>query len=200
MSGSTAGRLPSGYFALIEKTTFGVAPDVVNLEEEAMRACANRIAVRDPSHEVVAVIEIVSPGNKSSRNAMKSFVEEAIDLLRQGVNLLIIDLFPPTPRDPQGIHQKIWSEVADEPFVLPADKPLTLAAYRAGVPRPQAFIEPVAVGDPLPEMPLFLNVDSYVLTPLEESYQATWSTCPEEFREQMTGPSTTGSVPAADSR
>ena len=174
-----AGRLPSGYFALIEKTTFGVAPDVVTLQgwrpprrpanvaarshwrmprpglgspvestdEEAYAARANRIAVRDSSHEVVAVIEIVSPGNKSSRNAMKSFVEKAIDLLRQGVNLLIIDLFPPTPRDLQGIHQKIWSELADEPFVLPADKPLTLAAYTAGVPL-RAFVEPVAVGDP----------------------------------------------------
>jgi hypothetical protein len=35
------------------------------------------------------------------------------------VNLLIVDLFPPTSRDPQGIHGAIWDELAGEPFELP---------------------------------------------------------------------------------
>lgn len=29
------------------------------------------------------------------------------------MHVLVIDLFPPTPRDPQGIHQAIWSEKYD---------------------------------------------------------------------------------------
>ena len=37
---------------------------------------------------------------KSSHHALKSFVEKAYDLLQQGIHLLIIDLLPPTPRDP----------------------------------------------------------------------------------------------------
>ena len=51
------------------------------------------------------MIEIVSPGNKSSRNAMRSFVEKAAELLDKRVHLLIIDLLPPGPRDPQGAER-----------------------------------------------------------------------------------------------
>lgn len=64
---------------------------------------ANAIAIRHASdHRVVAMVEIVSPGNKSSRHGLRKFVEKAVGLLRAGIHLLIIDLFPPGPRDPQG--------------------------------------------------------------------------------------------------
>ena len=49
----------------------------------------------------MAVIEIVSPGNKSSKAAIRSFVDKAVQFLHQGVHLLIIDLFPPTPATPR---------------------------------------------------------------------------------------------------
>jgi len=35
-----------------------------------------------------------------------------------------------------------------------------------------AYIEPIAVGDPLLEMPLFLDPWSYVNVPLEPTYRA----------------------------
>jgi len=31
-------------------------------------------------------------------------------LIRQGIHLLVIDLFPPGQRDPQGLHKAIWDE------------------------------------------------------------------------------------------
>jgi hypothetical protein len=34
----------------------------------------------------------------------------------------------PSARDPLGIHKAIWDEIQDQPFDLPPDKPLTLAA------------------------------------------------------------------------
>ena len=71
----------------------------------------------------MAVIEIVSPGNKSSKAAIRTFVDKAVQFLRQGVHLLIIDLFPPTPRDPQGLHKLIWDEILEEPFALPPTSP-----------------------------------------------------------------------------
>jgi hypothetical protein len=70
--------------------------------------------------------------------------------------LLIVDLFPPTPRDPQGIHGAIWSEFSDASFALPSHEPLTLAACSAG-PVKRAYVEPTAVGRELIEMPLFLE-------------------------------------------
>ena len=110
---------------------------------------ANRIAIHHRLGNVVAIIEIVSPGNKDSKHAVRAFIAKAAELIWQGVNLLVVDLFPPGPRDPQGVHQLIWDEITDQPFELPPGKPLTLAAYQTA-PKRIAFVEPVAVGARLP--------------------------------------------------
>ena len=55
------------------------------------------IVIRHSSGDrVIALLEIVSPGNKSSRNALRSFVDKAVEALYRGYHLLIVDLFPPT--------------------------------------------------------------------------------------------------------
>jgi hypothetical protein len=142
----------------------------------------NKLSIRHTSDDrVVALIEIVSPGNKASRHALRSFVEKAAAALFQGLHLLIADLFPPGPRDPQGIHGAIWQEVADDSFRLPPDKPLTLAAYAAGLVK-TAYVEPVAVGDVLTEMPLFLDPEHYVAVPLEATYQAAYRGVPQRWK------------------
>jgi hypothetical protein len=65
-------------------------------DEDLYAAKTNRIAVYNPLGDVVAIVELVSPGNKNSRHATRSFVEKTLDLLRQGVNILIVDPFPPS--------------------------------------------------------------------------------------------------------
>jgi len=126
-------------------------------EEQVCVRKADRIAVRHRRGEVVAVVEIVSPGNKASTGALRAFVEKTSDLIMQGVHLLIIDLFPPSKRDPQGIHKAIWDQIKEEEFEWPTEKRLTLAAYDAGPP-PVASADFVAVGDSLPHMPIFLKL------------------------------------------
>lgn len=156
-------------------------------EIDAYAARAKAVVVRHTSgHRVVAVVEIVSPGNKSSRGALRRFTEKAAALLRSGVHLLVLDLFPPGPRDPQGIHPALWEEFEEDDFTLPSDRPLTLASYIGG-PTAQAFVEPVAVGATLPDMPLFLAPDLYVATPLEATYQAAWEAVPAYWRDVLEG-------------
>jgi hypothetical protein len=166
-------------------------PKARYISEESDRdiyaARANRIAVRNPLGELAAVVEIVSPGNKDSRHAFQAFVAKTADFLEVGVNLLVIDLFPPTRRDPQGIHKAIWDEFHEAPFELPPDKQLTVVAYMAAVPR-KAYVEPVGVGDSLPALPIFLDPGTYVPAPLEVSYQTTWTKCPEPFKEAVLNP------------
>ena len=119
---------------------------VFSAEAEAYARKRRTIVVRHNSGDrIVALLEIVSPGNKSAQHALNSFVEKAQEALYRGYHLLIVDLFPPGPRDPNGIHAAIWSGLSDEPFELPPDEPLTLVAYSAG-PRKKAYIEPTAVG------------------------------------------------------
>ena len=142
---------------------------------------ANRITVRHRHGRVVAVVEVVSPGNKGSRAEFRTFVEKSADLIQQGVHLLVIDLFPPGPRDPHGIHKAIWDEFEEEDLALPPGKTRTLASYDAGAER-AAYVSFLAVGDPLPDMPLFLRPGVYVPAPLEASYRSAWEQFPAALR------------------
>ncbi|MFL5242875.1 MAG: DUF4058 family protein [Gemmataceae bacterium] len=145
----------------------------------------NSIVIRHASGDrVVALLEIASPGNKSSRHALRTFVEKAAATLFKGYHLLIVDLHPPGPRDPQGIHGAIWEEIADASYRAPQDKPLTLAAYSADVVK-TAFVEPIAVGDVLPDMPLFLKPEGCVHVPLEATYNAAWRGVPRRWQRVL---------------
>lgn len=133
---------------------------------------------------IIALLEVVSPGNKSARHAFRSFVEKAVESLYRGYHLLIIDLFPPGPRDPHGIHAAIWAEFSDDAEPLPPEEPLTLAAYSAGAVK-RAYVEPMAVGRELVDMPLFLEPDVYVNVPLEATYQAAYRGVPRRWRNLL---------------
>lgn len=139
---------------------------------------------------VVAMIEIVSPGNKNTAHAFRSFVHKAGELIEQRVHLLLIDPFPPGPRDPNGIHGAIWDDIAGEPFELPPEKPLTLVAYEVEYDV-VAYAETIAVGDPLPDMPLFLAPGRHILVPLEKTYQAAWEKVPARWQRVIAPPAGT---------
>jgi Protein of unknown function (DUF4058) len=146
------------------------------------------IVIRHASGDrIIALIEIVSPGNKSSQHGMRSFVEKAVEALYRGYHLMLIDLFPPGPRDPQGIHGAVWSEFCDDSFVLPENEPLTLAAYSAGSPK-KAYVEPTAVGREVIDMPLFLEPEWYVNVPLERTYQAAYRAVPRRWQVVLDAP------------
>ncbi|MBX9682092.1 MAG: DUF4058 family protein [Gemmataceae bacterium] len=145
---------------------------------------ANRIVVRHHLGRIVAVIEIVSPGNKDGRSAFADFVEKAVEFLRQGIQLLVIDLFPPTPRDPFGVHKAIWDYVIEEDFAFPAGKNRILASYEVGSTR-AAYVEPVGVADSLPDMPLFLAEGMHVKAPLERTYLQAWESSTETVRRAV---------------
>jgi len=148
---------------------------------------ANRIVLFNEVDQVVAVLEIVSPGNKSNLYGFDMFVEKALKFIRSGIHFFFVDLFPPTARDPQGLHAAIWPEMIEYSFQLPEGKSLTVASYSSGAKK-QAFVEAVAVGDQLPAMPLFLEVDRYVQVPLETTYQTAYNEMPIRWRDELAPP------------
>ncbi|HEX4607067.1 MAG TPA: DUF4058 family protein, partial [Urbifossiella sp.] len=138
--------------------------------------------------QVVAVVEIVSPSNKDGRLALRDFAGKMAEYLAAGVHLLVLDLLRPGPADPNGIHPRVWKHFKRKPaFALPPGKPLTLAAY-AGGGTPRAFVEPVGVGDRLPDMPLFLTPEAHVKVPLEAAYSAAWAMVPGRWRDELAPP------------
>ena len=104
---------------------------------------------------------------------------KAVDFIRNGIHFLVIDLFPPGPRDPQGIAQAIWDELVGGSLgTRPADKFLTVAAFDAGNEL-TAYADALAVGDTLTDASLFLEPGWYVNVPLEQTYVASWNVIPQ---------------------
>ncbi len=153
-------------------------------EREIYADRASRIVVRHHLGRIVAAIEILSPGNKDSRAALREFVEKVLDFMRAGVHLLLVDLFPPTARDPFGIHKAVWDEICEEEFCFPPGKDRILASYAVGEVR-AAYVEPIGVGEMLPAMPLFLSPGLHLKVPLEATYQSAWDCCPEEMKHAI---------------
>ena len=68
--------------------------------------------------------------------------------------------------------------------VLPAGRDRIVASYEVGGER-VAYVEPVAVGAILPDMPLFLAAGLHIPVPLEATYCAAWDASPEEMRSAV---------------
>ena len=205
------GLLPANYYALPEQVAAGYGPDVLTLQDQGSdeddpngggvataKAIQTRpqtrfmaetnasfsprmksaIAVRHVSGDrLVAWVEIVSPGNKAGRRPFREFVNKACELLEHRIHLLIIDPFPPGG----SVSRR---ELSAEEFELPADKPLTLVAYECDLTT-RAYIEPIAVGDVLPNMPLFLEPNGCVMLPLEATYQTAYVLLPRRWQRVL---------------
>jgi hypothetical protein len=151
------------------------------------RGSRRTLTIRHVSgHQVIALVEIVSSANKDRAAHVADFADKAETALWHGIHVLLVDLFPPGRHDPQGMHAAIWERFDDEPYRLPPDELLTLASYVAG-PCPEAYLEHLAVGADLPEMPLFLTSDRYVNVPLEATYAAAYRGLPAFWRDVLEG-------------
>lgn len=139
--------------------------------EAEMYALKRRtVTIRHESDDrIVALIEILSPSNKDRAQSVSRFVQKCWSALDSGFHLLIVDLFPPNVYCSRGIHAEIWQGYAGEPVAPPVGKPLVAASYDAGEPL-VAYYEPLAVGDELPTMPLFIEPEMYVELPLAQTY------------------------------
>ncbi len=135
-------------------------------------------------HAVVAAIRIVTPDDKHRFHRFGSFAAWAVEVIRSGVALLMVDLFPTEPGSKLDITEALWDEFVQEELDLPSNKPLTLIAFSSGAEN-TVYLEPVSVGDVLPTMPLFLKPDLYVPVPLETSYQTSWNAIPEALKDEF---------------
>jgi hypothetical protein len=217
------GLLPEGYYAQSEQHAGRAIADILTLREpsaerivaradgpvavaEAPPRVSRKVVIRSfrrarrtivvrrsGDHRVVAMIEIVSPGNKDGEKRVGQFVDKAVAALEKRIHLLIIDLLPPGPSNPHGMpgaisdflgESKEWLD--EERYEPPAEKPLTVASY-VGDDEIEAYVEPLAVGDRLPDMPLFLNLDWYVNVPLESTYETAYRGVPAYWRRIIEG-------------
>jgi hypothetical protein len=126
--------------------------------------------------ELRAAIELVSPSNKDRAGSRRTFAAKCAGYLKHGIGLLIVDIV--TARS-ANLHQVLFEvlEVKNRRPAWRSPTGLYAVAYRAATyrkhPRVEAWPEPLALGEALPVMPLWLGVDLCVPVGLEESYLTT---------------------------
>lgn len=194
--------LPPGFRARPTELIVGIEPDVLLLQEAdrpGAQPAANQPALADATltatlprpaelpmvgvysaydtSRLVAIVELISPGNKDRAEAVQAFVEKVVFLLQDGVHVMTVDVIS-LPRMP--IRQALLIRLGlNEPAVgrdrlwvssycaLPGEDPRAHLTVRE-------WAYDFAVGDPLPAPPLFLHADQLrVMVDLEASYQAT---------------------------
>ncbi len=154
---------------------------------DAYRRKKNVVSIRHISgNRLVAMIEIVSPGNKSGRKVYRDLVLKSAHLLAQGIHLLLIDPFPPTARDPNGVHASILEEFDLPAYSLPFKSARTIVSYETDASSEiLADVKHPSVGDSLPDMPVFLESNGCVILPLETSYASAWQFVPAPWQELL---------------
>lgn len=121
---------------------------------------------------LVGVIELVSPGNKDRPEERRAFAVKSASYLHQGVSLVMVDVV--TARRANLYNETVRLVSPDPRLELPADADLYAVAYRP-VRRGDrneidVWPERLALGAPLPTLPLRLTGDQFVPVDLDATY------------------------------
>ncbi len=171
--------------ATLTKTKPKVEPRLTATKLPSPKGKRRTLTIRHTSgHRIIAFIEIVSPANKDRAESVSDFTTKVIAALQSGIHVLLVDPFPPETADPLGMHGAVWRRLDSAKEAPPEDRPLTFAAYAAGK-SVQEFVKHLAVGDDLPEMPLFLTPTKFIPVPLESTYAAAYAGMPEFWRKVL---------------
>lgn len=134
-----------------------------------------RVFDLESGSRLVAAVEIVSPANKDRPEHRRAFVAKCAALLQEQVSVTIVDVV--TTR-----HFNLYGELleligqTDPP--LTAEAPTVYAAACRGTKKDNTWLletwtSPVAIGQPLPTLPLWLADNLAVPLELEASYEDT---------------------------
>jgi hypothetical protein len=122
---------------------------------------------------LVAVIELVSPGNKDRPAERRAFATKCASYLAQGVSLIVIDIV--TSRHANLHNDVIHLMEAAVDLEFPPEVSLYAVAYRPVRRGEQEEIDlwlrRLAVGATLPTLPLRLTGDLFIAVDFEAAYQ-----------------------------
>jgi hypothetical protein len=159
-----------------EPTTM-VAPPSLTVETDLSMQDEYEVRVFETSRgrELVAAIEIVSPANKDRPEHRQAFVAKCLALLRQGISVSIIDVV--TIRD-FNFYRELLSQISRAD---PAFESQVISLYavtcrlwpNGRTSHLKTWTYPLALGLPLPRLPLWLSDELLVWLNLEETYTYT---------------------------
>jgi hypothetical protein len=126
--------------------------------------------------ELRAAIELISPANKDREGSRRSFAAKCASYLKHGIGVVMVDIV--TLRS-ANLHEELFDvlEVKSRRPAWRSPTGLYAVPYRSVAtrksPRVEAWPEKLCLGEPLPEVPLWLALDLCIPVLLEDSYVAT---------------------------
>jgi hypothetical protein len=133
-----------------------------------------RVEVRDTlrASRVLAVIELVSPGNKDDDESRESFAGKCLGYLAKGIGLVVIDIV--TARLSNLHNWMVKLAKHDAKFEMPGDPSIYTSAYRPVHRNKEDMIDlwtwELALGSHLPTVPLSLKEFGTIPLDLEKTY------------------------------
>jgi hypothetical protein len=121
---------------------------------------------------LVAAIEIISPANKDRLEHRRAFAVKCASYLSQGISLIMVDIVTSRPAN---LHDEVVHLLPHgDPYLFPSSPLLYAAAYRP-IQRDQGeeidvWLVPLALGAPLPTLPLALTRELSLPINLEKTY------------------------------
>jgi hypothetical protein len=135
-----------------------------------------RIYDAERERRLVAAVGIVSPGNKDRPENRRAFAAKVAALLQKGVCVSVVDLV--TVRQ-FNLYADVLAVVGGaDPSLGPSPPHLYAVTLRPRKrPRGRSLLDlwcyPMAVGEPLPTLPIWLGTELRVMLPLEPGYEDT---------------------------
>ena len=154
------------------------APATATLEAEAdWRGVDDyKVQVYDVtrSRELVASIEIISPSNKDRPAHRNTFATKCAGMLANDVSVVILDFV--TERESNLYADLLGVLTATDPKVPSPPEPIYAACRRRRIKRKrklETWYHPLAIGQPMPTLPLWLTETLAVPLELEPLYEQT---------------------------
>jgi hypothetical protein len=150
--------------------TLAVASDLPAMDEYAVRVYDTR-----SGHRLVAAVEIVSPANKDRPEHRRAFVAKCAALLQSRVCVAIVDIVTTRTSNLYGDLMELFGEI-DPSFAngSPALYAVSCRWARNGDAwLLETWTHSLAIGRPLPTLPLWLSENLAVPLELEPSYEET---------------------------
>jgi hypothetical protein len=133
-----------------------------------------RVEVRDTfqASRVLAVIELVSPGNKDDVQARETFAGKCLSVLAKGIGLVVVDMVTSRSANLHNVLVKLARR--DTRFEMGGSPPTYAAAYRPVHRKKQDVVDlwhwELKVGASLPTVPLALREFGVIGLDLEATY------------------------------
>jgi hypothetical protein len=160
---STRGGLPEGYWA------------IPNVEFARVDTVEVHVFRDEGGPRLRAVVELVTPSNKDRPGERRAFAMKCASYLHQGVGVVVVDVVTARPAD---LHAELLRVLEfDNEAAWQSPSGLYAVAYRTTVAEGRAHLqvwtEALALGVPLPCLPLWLGDTLVVPLNLEASYVTT---------------------------